>query len=105
MYVRFTVAEHGLSLLSRQRKIQMYQRNYDVGERVTSSSYNSMKSALVTMAIYLRIEVHFFCLHWEIKGHWLSVNVVKGEALFKDLRATSVLSFPNANKKLYFVLK
>ena len=43
------------------------------------------------------IEVHFFRLHWEMKGHWLSVNFVKREALLKDLHTTSVLSFPNAN--------
>ena len=54
------------------------------------------------MNIHLRIEVHFFCLHWEMKGHWSRVNLVKREALLKDLHATSVLSFPNANKKVYF---
>ena len=27
--------------------------------------------------IYLRIEVHFFCLHREMKGHWSCVNLVK----------------------------
>ena len=51
-------------------------------------------------AAYLRIEIHF--LHWEMKGHWSRVNLVKCKALFRDLHATSVLSFPNANEKLYF---
>ena len=36
------------------------------------------------MLINLRIEVHFFRLHWEMKGHWSSVNLVKYEALLKD---------------------
>ena len=44
---------------------------------------------------HLRIEVHFFCLHWEMKGHWSGVNL---EALLKTLHATSVLSFLNAKK-------
>ena len=52
--------------------------------------------------LYLRIEVYFFHLHLEMKGHWSRVNLVKLEALLKDLHATSVLSFPNANKKVYF---
>ena len=39
-----------------------------------------------------------FCFHWEMKGHWSRVNLVKCKALLKDLHATSVLSFPNANK-------
>ena len=53
--------------------------------------------------IYLRIEVHLFCLHWEMKGHWSRVNLVKREALLKDLHVTSVLSFPDAyQKKVWF---
>ena len=53
--------------------------------------------------IQLRIEKNFFCLNWEMKGRWSSVNHVKCEALLNDLHATSVLSFPNANKKkVYF---
>ena len=28
-------------------------------------------------SIYLRIEVHFFLLHWEVKGHSSRVNLVK----------------------------
>ena len=52
--------------------------------------------------IQLRIEVHFFWLHWEMNGHWSRVNLVKREALLKNLNATSVLSFPPANKKVYF---
>ena len=35
-----------------------------------------------------------------MKGHWSRVNLVKRFALLKDLHATSVLSFPNAKKKL-----
>ena len=37
-----------------------------------------------------------------MRGHWSSENLVKRKALLKDLHATSVLSFPNANKKVYF---
>ena len=37
-----------------------------------------------------------------MKEHWSSVNVVKREALLEDLHATSVISFPNANEKVYF---
>ena len=37
-----------------------------------------------------------------MKGHWSRVNLVKSEALLKDLHATSVLLFPNENKKVYF---
>ena len=45
----------------------------------------------------------FFRLHWEMEGHWSRVNLVKREVLLKDLQATSILSFPNANeKKGYF---
>ena len=60
--------------------------------------------------IHLRIEVHFFRLHWEMKGHWSCVNLVKREALLKDLHVTSVLSFPNADEQkctsiLIFMLK
>ena len=36
-----------------------------------------------------------------MKGHWLRVNLVKREALLKDLHASSVLSFLNANTKVY----
>ena len=36
-----------------------------------------------------------------MKGHWSPVNLVKREALLKDLLATSVLPFPNTNKKVY----
>ena len=34
-----------------------------------------------------------------MKGHWPRVNLVKREALLKDLHATSVLSFPLQTKK------
>ena len=34
-----------------------------------------------------------FCLHWEKKGHGLRVNLVKREALLKDLYAIRVLAF------------
>ena len=37
-----------------------------------------------------------------MKGHWSRVNLVKLEALLEDLYATSLLPFPNANKKVYF---
>ena len=37
-----------------------------------------------------------------MKGRWSRVNFVKLEAPLKDLHATSVLSFPNENKKVYF---
>ena len=58
-----------------------------------------------TFGLYLRIEVHFFRLHWEMKGHWSHVNLVKRFALLKDLHVTSVRSFPIANKKkVYFNL-
>ena len=51
-----------------------------------------------------------FRLHCEMKGHWSRVNLVKHEALLKDLHATSVLSFSNANENkctsiLIFMLK
>ena len=29
--------------------------------------------------LQVRIEVHFFRLHWEMKGHWSRVNLVKRE--------------------------
>ena len=54
------------------------------------------------LQMHLRIEVHFFRLYWEMKGHWSRENLVKREALLKGLHATSVLPFPNANKKVYF---
>ena len=44
-----------------------------------------------------------------MKGHWSHVNLVKHskiykrrEALIKDLHATSVLPFPNANEKFHY---
>ena len=43
-------------------------------------------------SINIRIEVHLFCLHWEMKGHWSRVNLVER-------------SFPNANKKVSSILK
>ena len=45
-------------------------------------------------SINITIEVHIFCLHLEMKGHWLRVNRSS-----QDLHVTSVLSFPNAKKK------
>ena len=53
-------------------------------------------------AFHLRIEVHFFCLHLEMKGHWSRLNLAKREVLLKDLHATSVLSFPYAKKRSVF---
>ena len=52
--------------------------------------------------LYLKIEVNFFCLHWEMKGHGSRVNLVKCKALLKDSHMTCVLSFPNANKNVFF---
>ena len=46
-------------------------------------------------SINIRIEVHFFRLHWEMKRHWSCVNLWEAQ----DLHVTSVLSFPNANEK------
>ena len=37
-----------------------------------------------------------------MKGNLSRVNLVKHEALLKDLHATSVLSFPNANENVFF---
>ena len=37
-----------------------------------------------------------------MKGHWPRVNLVNREVLHKDLHATSVLSFLNANENVYF---
>ena len=37
-----------------------------------------------------------------MNGHWSRGNIVKREAILNDLNATSVLSFPHANKKVYF---
>ena len=64
----------------------------------------------IIASYYLRIKVHFLCLHWEMKGHWSRVNLVKRKALLKGLHTTSFLSFPNANHKnwdsiLIFMLK
>ena len=33
------------------------------------------------------------------QGHWSLVNIVKREVLLRDLHATSVILFPNANEK------
>ena len=53
-------------------------------------------------SINIRIEVHFFCLRGEMKGHWARVNLCEALRSSQDLHVTSVLSFPNANKKVYF---
>ena len=37
-----------------------------------------------------------------MKGHWPRINFVARFALLKDLHAASLLSFPNANKQMYF---
>ena len=66
--------------------------------KIGTNENKAIHSSQPTPNLYLRIEVHFFRLHWEIKGHWSCVNFVKREAFLKDLHATSVLSFPNANK-------
>ena len=51
--------------------------------------------------MYLRIEIHLlFALENERTRS--RVNLVQREALLKALHATSVLSFPNATKKVYF---
>ena len=57
------------------------------------SDIQSMKYGAET--VHVRIEVHFFRLHLEMKGNWSRVNLVKRQ----DLHMTSVLSFPNANEK------
>ena len=51
------------------------------------------------LTINIRIEVHFLILHWEMKGHWSRVNLKEELRASQDLHMTSVLSFPNANKK------
>ena len=51
---------------------------------------------------FSNLGLKYTCLHWEMKGHWSRVNLLKHEALLKDLHATSAFSFPNANKKVYF---
>ena len=50
-------------------------------------------------SIKIRIEVYFFRLHWEMKGHWSCVNLWEALHASQDLHVTSVLSFPNANEK------
>ena len=49
--------------------------------------------------INIRIEVHFFRLHWEMKGQWSRVNLWEALRTPQDLHETSVLSFPDANEK------
>ena len=43
----------------------------------------------------------FFYLHWEMKGQWSRVNHWEALHASQNLHMTSVLSFPNANKKVY----
>ena len=54
--------------------------------------------------IKIRIEVHFFSLHWEMKGHWSRVNLVKRFARLtpdqcpfisqcKEKKCTSILNW------------
>ena len=50
-------------------------------------------------SINIKIEVHFFCLHWEMKGHWSRENFWEALRASQHLHMTSVLSFPNANKE------
>ena len=61
---------------------------------------------MLYVSFQFRIEIHFFRLHWEMKGQWSRINLVKCEALFKDLHATfkdlhatSIPSFPMQMKK------
>ena len=49
----------------------------------------------------LRIGVHCFCLHWEMKGHWSRVNLVKCAALLKELHTTTAF-ISQLKKKVYF---
>ena len=51
---------------------------------------------------HFRIEVHFFCLHWEMKGHRSHVNLVKHEALLRIYTRPVSLYFPMQTKKVYF---
>ena len=59
---------------------------------------------LIVAHFHLRIEIHFFVCIWKWdRRHRSWVNLLKREALLRDdLHATCVLSFPNANKKVYF---
>ena len=34
------------------------------------------------LSINVKIEVHFLCLHWEMKVHWSRVNLMKREDTF-----------------------
>ena len=43
-------------------------------------------------SINIRIEVLFFCLHWEVKGHGSGVNLWEALRDSQDLHVTSVLS-------------
>ena len=47
----------------------------------------------------IRIEIHFFRLHWEMKGHRSRVNLWEVLCASQDLHVTSVLSFPNTYEK------
>ena len=41
-------------------------------------------SCFLCFLYQLRIEVHFFSLHWEMKGHWSRVNLLKREPNAKN---------------------
>ena len=51
------------------------------------SDFKLMSNNLLT--IYLWIEVHIFCIDWEIKWHGSRVNFVKREALLTNLHVNS----------------
>ena len=88
---------------------QPYQKNYPVIKKKRNCT-SQLSVLIIAQNIkilddicchhYLRIEVHFFVCIGKWKGHWSRVNLVKRE----DLHATSVLSFPNANKKCTSIL-
>ena len=60
---------------------------------ITSNLWHSWNGS------HLRIEVHFFCLRMEMKGHRSRVILWAAICTLQDLHVTLVLSFPNANKK------
>ena len=53
---------------------------------------------MILIKIHLRIEVHFFPFHREIKCHNSCVNLVNHEAFLKDLCVACGILFPLENK-------
>ena len=57
---------------------------------------------LIWSYFQLRIEVHFFCLHREMKGHWSRVNLVEARSTSQRFTRNLCPFISTCKQKVYF---